>query len=286
MSAAELLLPDPVPCEVCGKSVYSEPSGYRLDFLPAGTEIARMLAFRKIDHPECEGQLFIIREAKYLAEKAELEREEHNKNFLEVLSIWQQKYKVPHQWQLKTFENFQLHEKVKHAYSMAGAWDPRDEAGLIFMGGSGTGKSHLAWAIVNRTLKDLDAKMESHLARFPVHVNIAEFLNGVRQNNFDLPAWVDNAALVVLDDLGVENITDWSREVIFRFLERRIACSGRVIITTNLTLNEMRDRLHERITSRILELCVPVKVEGDDRRLQKMKNYASELQARAERLKQ
>ena len=42
-----------------------------------------------------------------------------------------------------------------------------------------------------------------------------------------------------------------------------------VIITTNLTINELRnptDVAHARIYSRVLEMCTPVHVGGDDRR--------------------
>lgn len=142
------------------------------------------------------------------------------------------------------------------------------------MGPSGTGKSHLAFAILNRYIDEfrnrpmqgkdwLDVTM--HL---PVYYSVSELLSDMRGNNGsgELPFGLTKKGILFLDDLGTENITDWSRDVLFRLFEHRLNQRMPTFITSNLTLAELKERLHERIISRILGLCIPLTLTGKDRR--------------------
>jgi DNA replication protein DnaC len=60
--------------------------------------------------------------------------------------------------------------------------------------------------------------------------------------------------LLVLDDLGTESLTEKTEEIIFNVLDDRYNDSKATIITSNLTLGELKTRYHTRIFSRILEM--------------------------------
>lgn len=75
------------------------------------------------------------------------------------------------------------------------------------------------------------------------------------------PAYAyQEVGLLVLDDMGVERVTDWAVEQLFMLINYRATHRRRTIITSNLNLHDLRQKLsHEdrgrRIPSRIQEMC-------------------------------
>src|SRR5690606_27907594 len=58
--------------------------------------------------------------------------------------------------------------------------------------------------------------------------------------------------LLILDDLGAHNYTQWTVNKIYSILNYRVNHQLPVVITTNLSLDELDIYLGERTTSRIL----------------------------------
>ena len=61
-----------------------------------------------------------------------------------------------------------------------------------------------------------------------------------------------NCDLLVIDDLGAEQITDFSTTELFTLLNKKILLNKKMIISTNLNLPELKKAYAERITSRLL----------------------------------
>jgi DNA replication protein DnaC len=57
--------------------------------------------------------------------------------------------------------------------------------------------------------------------------------------------------LLVLDDLGAEKTTEFAITTLYIIIDRRIRDAKRTIITTNLSLKEIEDKLDARIASRL-----------------------------------
>lgn len=143
----------------------------------------------------------------------------------------------------------------------------RNNTGLLLFGDVGTGKSFFAGCIANALLdQDVPVLMTS----FPTILNQltgvypeerVEFINSL--NDYDL---------LIIDDLGVERSTGFSMEQMFEVIDRRYRCGKLMIITTNLTLEQLRnppDLAHARIYERILERCAPILFSGENFRKQK-----------------
>ena len=78
-----------------------------------------------------------------------------------------------------------------------------------------------------------------------------------------------NYSLLILDDLGIERSTEYALEQVYAVIDERYKSGLPVIITTNLKIAEIRnpqDVAYARIYSRILEMCTPVRISGEDRR--------------------
>ncbi len=146
-------------------------------------------------------------------------------------------------------------------------WEENREAGrgLYFCGDVGTGKTHLAVAVMN----ELIARK-----RVPsLFVTVPELLDNLRgtynKPGRNLDEWMDavqNADFLILDDLGSERVTDWVRERIFVIVNHRYRESLPTIFTSNIGPKDLAQQLGERTASRIIAMCDWIALEGEDYR--------------------
>lgn len=139
--------------------------------------------------------------------------------------------------------------------------------GLLLWGGAGSGKSHAAQCVANELL--------SYSPPVSVYVKtFAEILAG-KFDKTEVLERVRQMSLVVFDDVGAERGNDYAFETIFAIVDERYQTRKPTIVTTNLTLAEIKnpldelgrpDRRRRRIYDRILEMCVPVEFKGKSRR--------------------
>ncbi len=147
------------------------------------------------------------------------------------------------------------------------AWEENREAGkgLYFCGGVGTGKTHLAVAVMNELIRK---------KRIPsLFVTVPELLDNLRETynkpGRNLDEWMDavqNAEFLVLDDLGSERTTEWVRERIFVIVNHRYREALPTIFTSNIGPKDLAEQLGERTASRIIAMCDWIALEGDDYR--------------------
>jgi DNA replication protein DnaC len=70
---------------------------------------------------------------------------------------------------------------------------------------------------------------------------------------------------LIIDDFGMERGTEYALEQIYNIIDSRYRSRKPLIVTTNLTLDDIRhpqDTAHARIYDRLLEMCVPVSCIG------------------------
>ena len=134
-----------------------------------------------------------------------------------------------------------------------------DNIGCLFWGGVGTGKSYLAGCIAN-------ALMEKEI---PVRMtNFALILNDLAASFEGRNEYISRLCrypLLILDDFGMERGTEYGLEQVFNVIDSRYRSKKPLIITTNLTLSELNnaaDIAHKRIYDRILERCIPVRINN------------------------
>lgn len=123
--------------------------------------------------------------------------------------------------------------------------------GLLFWGEVGGGKTYAAACIANALL---DRGVPVMVTSLPKIINSGWDKGKIISQLHRYP-------LMVLDDLGVERNSEYSLETVYTVLDERRKAQKPLIITTNLTLKEMHapmDRAHDRIYSRVFEMCVPV----------------------------
>ena len=76
-----------------------------------------------------------------------------------------------------------------------------------------------------------------------------------------------NCDLVIVDDLGTEMSNSFTNSQFFSFINERHLRRKPVIISTNLSLEELKNRYSERIVSRLTSSFTFRKITGPDIRL-------------------
>ena len=139
-----------------------------------------------------------------------------------------------------------------------------DNLGLLFWGDVGTGKTFLAACIANALLERAVPVLMTNFSK------LLNQLGGMySEERHQYISSLSHFPLLIIDDLGIERNTEYALEQVYAVVDERYRAGLPLIVTTNLTIREIRsptDLAHARIYSRILELCTPVHIAGEDRR--------------------
>ena len=150
-------------------------------------------------------------------------------------------------------------------------WDTfrKQGKGLLLFGNVGTGKTFLAACVANALI---DKGVPCLVTNFARIANTVQGLFEGRQEYYDS---LNRFPLLVLDDLSSERKTEYMQEIVFNVIDARYRAKLPLIVTTNLTRQELQnpaDITYQRIYSRLFEMCTPIEVAGADRRHAALKN--------------
>lgn len=162
------------------------------------------------------------------------------------------------------FENARENALISRARRYAQRFQQisRDNIGAMFTGEVGSGKTFAAACIANKLI---DEGISVRMLSFPRL--LADMQS--RWGKSDLLREISECSLLILDDLGSERNSDYAIEQIFLVIDTRCRLCKPLILTTNLTVDELKnpaDLRYERIYDRIFEMCVPVLAQGGSRR--------------------
>lgn len=167
----------------------------------------------------------------------------------------------------RTFDNFDKRGK-EDIHKAAWAYAERDDLFnsskncLLFLGGVGTGKTHLAAAISNvlieRGIPTLFGTFIDHLQKIK-----DEF------NNTTLDTYLSkmkSTPMLVIDDLGKERKSDWTQQILFDVINYRYEHMLPTIVTSNLNDNDLMNHVGNATASRLNEMSVAIHTIGEDYR--------------------
>jgi len=169
-----------------------------------------------------------------------------------------------------TFENFEPHGRpglspaeaisIEWSYNQARIYSTKLDGWLLLQGGYGCGKTHLAAAIANFAVS---------MGVPTLFITVPDLLDSLRMTYSSQETTFEerfekirNAQLLILDDFGTQNATQWAQEKLFQIINYRYINKLPTVITTNLPLDEIEERIQSRLVDP--ELVTVCKIEAPD----------------------
>jgi len=199
-----------------------------------------------------------VREKQEAEEKARLHHENVRRLKLQGFTDW-----AMQNW---TFENDnRQNPQMQLAQRYVDHWPEMREknVGLLLWGGVGTGKSFMVGCIANALMEQEIAVCMTNFAR------IMNELNNAFSGRNEVMDSLCGYPLLGIDDFGMGRGTEDALEQIYNIIDSRYRSHKPLIVTTNLTLTELKnpqDTTHARIYDRLLELCTPIACTGPSMR--------------------
>lgn len=171
--------------------------------------------------------------------------------------VRQRLFALSHLDELKhlTFENFnprgrvgswpQQADSLEQAYNHARQFVQSLNGWLLFQGRYGCGKTHLAAAIANFAV---DLGVPTLFITVPDLLDSLRFAFQDPESTFEERFnEIRGAPLLIMDDFGTQNATSWAQEKLFQILNYRYINRLPMVVTTNLSLDDIEDQISSRL---------------------------------------
>lgn len=229
-----------------------------------------------VEYPVVENDYikFVYRKCKY--------REKHDKDLFYLKNI--KYYKMSDELLKASFKNIYKDDsnRLETVKALKEFYDDyihgKECKGIYLYGNFGCGKSYLVSALFNELAK---SGIKSCSVYFPELLRSLKASFGSEINEYeDRFDEIKEAKLLLLDDVGAEKVTEWSRdEVLGTILQYRMDNNLPTFITSNLSIKELEENLSiangtcdklksRRIVERIKYLCNEIKMISVNRRKQ------------------
>jgi DNA replication protein DnaC len=183
---------------------------------------------------------------------------------------------IPRRYSNCTLDNYDVMENKSFAAALKASKDfvkryPKVKKGILFMGSSGVGKTHLAVAMLKSLIQDKGIDC--------LFIDFQELLRNL-QNSYQPDSELSelrifepilNAEILLLDDLGSKAATEWMRDTLAYLVNYRYNNQKISLFTTNFLDEDiaktdflLSDRIGVRIRSRLFEMCERIFIDGDD----------------------
>lgn len=140
--------------------------------------------------------------------------------------------------------------------------------GILMIGATGLGKTHLSLSIANVVIEK---------GFCVVYISVPELIRKIQDEQINKKvdttmSLILSSDLLILDDLGAENTSDWCVAAIYEIINTRQNHSLPMIINTNLSPRQLKDIYHDRLSSRMMSMKTLL-FYGNDNRVALSENF-------------
>lgn len=260
-------------CKGCGRDLYQ-----RGVVLPVANRVMAWLG-----HERCTCERATEYWNKYDAKEKEIKergkREEENRIKREKIEKLLGESKIKKRFLNRTLDNFKVDSENKDAFTSTKLYIENFKSfkeageGLYYSGGFGTGKTHLAVSIAQELIKK---------GTPVICMTAIDLLTEIRRtydknrnvSEYEILKIYKEVDLLVIDDLGKENCSDWAATMLYDIINDRYEECLPTVITTNYNDEDLINRLARKsnyetagaIVSRLHEVTMGITMNGEDRR--------------------
>lgn len=142
-----------------------------------------------------------------------------------------------------------------------------DPKNIMLYGSVGIGKSFLSGCVAKELMdKGYTVTYRSAAGLFE-ELARNTFNNDNKEDLYNLVDYIYNCDLLIIDDLGTELLSSFVSTQFFSLINERQLRRKSTIISTNLSLEQIRDRYSDRVLSRIVSSYAVIKLTGPDIRI-------------------
>lgn len=230
-----------IHCGICGKKKQC-----RVEIVLQGKKVIRTPPV------PCDCRQKVIDEA--VKREESIERAEKLK-LLRSMSLMDKKFENLYFSSLQQTKFNERPLKIAHRYVERFDLMYQKCQGMLFYGPPGTGKSYLAAAIANELME---------MQKSIIMTSFVKILDKTAEPE-SLVDSLNQADLLIIDDLGAERETSYALERVYNVIDSRYRANKPMLLTTNLGVDELKNSdniQYRRVYDRILEICYPVEFTG------------------------
>jgi DNA replication protein DnaC len=270
--------PETTSCRFCGSNI--EPTAVCINI----SGMIKKIIWRNEQRCNCDEskKYWYIYDEEEKEERNRILKEEEEKKCKEKISKMINYSNLGERFRNRTFSTFKIKNFNIEAYKEAKKYADKFSdymmvgRGIFFSGNTGTGKTHLAAAIclelVKHDYQPVFGTLIALLDKIRFTYN-EEYINHSEERILDQYV---NCDLLVIDDLGKERATEWAIEKLYYIVNARYEKNLPIVITSNYEIRKLIERLTiknnieaaEAIVSRLCEMCIGVRMNGEDHRKQ------------------
>lgn len=207
-------------------------------------------------------------------------KKEEDEKFLKYIEKLKLDSLMDNKFKKCTFNNFYKTKENEFYFNFGQLYSRNFEKykannnGLLIYGKPGTGKSFLSFCIANYLLdngvKVIACSISTILEKIREYSSFGNNKMTVFNNE------LKKADLLIIDDLGSENSSEWINSKIYEVIDLRYRSEKPLIVTTNLEPDNLKKKLTNkdgitRTYDRIFEICRPIEMNIEPLRVIKGK---------------
>jgi len=172
---------------------------------------------------------------------------------------------IPKRYINKDFDNYQELSEEHKLFKSQLEKNYNKKQNLIIAGNTGTGKTHLAIALLKKLITEHELDINTKITKLGYYMKYYN-LSSLKIENSKLFNEVTSCNYLIIDEFGT-NDSDFKERILFEIIDKRYDNYLSTILLTNATVKEFKSKLTDMTYSRIRQNALLLETKHQDYRI-------------------